>query len=227
MKLSTETASTNLSGLNWNWTQLASFRAENDVASPYVRWLIIVCPTRRREPCFFTLKFRRSRPLLAVTLNWTSIFITLTSGISLSTYIKTVYWPWVTLDSQFSRNFTHDSRITIRKTRSSGIFLESPVNFPAEKPFQKTRTAHSRKLAFYYDFKIRKGNVGNYSTRNRPRKFREFRETGPRWGYQFTNHDLNWTLSRITSFSLSNQASLITLYHPVQSNFCSCRKSTK
>ena len=45
----------------------------------------------------FTLKFHRSRCLLAVTLNWTSIFITLISGISLSTYIKAVYWLWVTI----------------------------------------------------------------------------------------------------------------------------------
>ena len=95
MKLSTETASTNLSGLNWNWTQLASFRAENDVVSSYVRWLIIVRPIRRHEPCFSTLKFHRWRRLLAVTLNWKIIFITLISGISLSTYIKTVYWSWV------------------------------------------------------------------------------------------------------------------------------------
>ena len=97
MKFSTETASTNLSGLNWNWTQLASFRAENDVVSPYVRSLIIVPPIRRREPCFSTLKFHRSRRLFAVTLKWTIIFITLISGISLSTYIKIDYWSWVTI----------------------------------------------------------------------------------------------------------------------------------
>ena len=96
MKLSTETASTNLSGLNWNWTQLASFRAENDVVSPYVRSLIIVPPIRRREPCS-TLKFHRSRRLFAETLKWTIIFITLISWISLSTYIKTDYWSWVTI----------------------------------------------------------------------------------------------------------------------------------
>ena len=97
MKLSTETTFTNLSGLNWNWTQLASIRAANDVVSPYVRSLIIVHQIRRREPCFFTVKFHRSPRLLAVTLNWTIIFITLISGISLSTYIKTVYWSWVTI----------------------------------------------------------------------------------------------------------------------------------
>ena len=59
MKLSTKTTSTNLSGLNWNWTQLSSFCAANDVVSPYVRSLIIVRPIRRREPCFFMQDFER------------------------------------------------------------------------------------------------------------------------------------------------------------------------
>ena len=63
----------------------------------YVRLLFIVCPIRHREPCFSTLKFHRWRRLLAVTLNWKIIFITLISGISLSTYIKTVYWSLVTI----------------------------------------------------------------------------------------------------------------------------------
>ena len=63
----------------------------------HVRLLFIVCPIRHREPCFSTLKFHRWRRLLAVTLNWKIIFITLISGISLNTYIKTVYWSLVTI----------------------------------------------------------------------------------------------------------------------------------
>ena len=132
MKLSTETASTNPSGLNWNWTELASFRAENDVVFPYVRSLIIVRPIRRREPCFFALKFHRSRRLLAVTLNWTIIFITLISGMSRYLYKKRVYWSLVSIRfSVFMKIYSWV--ITVRETRSSRTFLESPVNFPDPK----------------------------------------------------------------------------------------------
>ena len=65
--------------------------------------------------------------------------------------------------------------------------------FGPEKPFQKLRFAYSKKLDFYYNFKIRKDKFvaklhawemssflryeGNYGTRNAPEKFREFRET--------------------------------------------------
>ena len=146
MKLSTETASTNLSGLNWNWTQLASFRAENDVVSSYARSLIIVRPIRRREPCFFTLKFHRSRRLLAVTFNWTIIFITLTSVISVSTYIKTVYWSWVTIRfSVFTKIYSwftnHRPQIKFTNLSRKSRKLSGP-----EKPFQKLRSAYSRTL---------------------------------------------------------------------------------
>ena len=209
MKLSTETTSPNLSG--WNWTQLASFRAANDVVSPYVQSLIIVRPIRRREPCFFTVKFHRSRRLLAVTLNRTIIFITLILGISLSTYIKTVYWSWVTIRfSVFRKIYSWFTNHSPQNKKFTDLSRKSRKLSGPEKPFQKLRSAYSRKLAFSYDFKIRKGKtcckisllrtssslryVGNYSTRNRPRKFRKFRKTGPRWGYQFTHHNWNWTL---------------------------------
>ena len=160
MKLSTETASTNLSGLNWNWTQLASFRAENDVVSPYVRLLIIVRPIRRREPCFFTLKFHRSRRLLAVTLNWTIIFIILISGISLSTYTKTVYWSFVTIRfSVFTKIYSWFTNHSPQNKKFTDLSRKSRKLSGPEKPFQKLRSAYSRKLSFYYDFKIRKGKL--------------------------------------------------------------------
>ena len=63
--------------------------------------------------------------------------------------------------------------------------------FGPEKPFQKLQSAYFKKLAFYYDFKIREGKLvakfylilattsflryeGNYSTLNGPQKFRDF-----------------------------------------------------
>ena len=160
MKFSTETASTNLSGLNWNWSQPAGFRAENEVVSPYVRSLIIVRPIRRREPCFFTLKFHRSRRLLAVTLNWTIIFITLISGISLSTYIKTVYWSWVTIRfSVFTKIYSWFTNHSPQNKKFTDLSRKSRKLSWPEKPFQKLRSAYSRKLAFYYDFKIQKGKL--------------------------------------------------------------------
>ena len=160
MKFSTETASTNLSGLNWYWTQLASFRAENDVVSPYVRSLIIVPPIRRREPCFSTLKFHRSRRLFAVTLKWTIIFITLISGISLSTYIKTDYWSWVTIRfSVFTKIYSWFTNHSPQNKKFTDLSRKSRKLSGSEKPFQKLRSAYSRKLAFDYDFKIWKGKL--------------------------------------------------------------------
>ena len=160
MKLSTETTFTNLSGLNWNWTQLASIRAANDVVSPYVRSLIIVHQIRRREPCFFTVKFHRSPRLLAVNLNWTIIFITLISGISLSTYIKTVYWSWVTIRfSVFTKIYSWFTNHSPQNKKFTDLSKKSRKLSGREKSFQKLRSAYSRKLAFSYDFKIRKGKL--------------------------------------------------------------------
>ena len=160
MKLSTKTASTNLSDLNWNWTQLASFRAENDVVSSYVRLLIIVRPIRRREPCFFTLKFHRSRRSLAVTLNWTITFITLISGKSLSTYIRIVYWSLVTIRfSVFMKIYSWFTNHSSYNKKFTDLSRKSQKLSGPEKPFQKLRSAYSRKLASYYDFKIRKGEL--------------------------------------------------------------------
>ena len=49
------------------------------------------------------------------------------------------------------------------RPRSLGSFekraLKSRKRFGPENPFQKLRSAYSKKLAFYYDFKIRKGTL--------------------------------------------------------------------
>ena len=160
MKLSTETTFTNLSGLNWNWTQLVSIRAANDVVSPYVRSLIIVHQIGRREPYFFTVKFHRSPRLLAVTLNWTIIFNTHISGISLSTYIKTVYWSWVTIRfSVFTKIYSWFTNHSPQNKKFTDLSRKSRKLSGRGKSFQKLRSAYSRKLAFSYDFKIRKGKL--------------------------------------------------------------------
>ena len=58
-------------------------------------------------------------------------------------------------------SFTHDSR---------GLFLECLKNFfGPEKPFLNLQSAYSRKLVFYYDFKIRKSKfVAKFHAWKRP-----------------------------------------------------------
>ena len=96
-------------------------------------------------------------------------------------------------------NLTNHSARTNRTIPVQGqVFRKSRKLFEPEKPFQKLRSPYSKRLVFYYDFKIRKGKFfckisclemssfltyeGNYGTRNAPEKFREFRETDPRTG---------------------------------------------
>ena len=156
MKFSTETASTNLSGLNWKWTQLTSFRAENSVVSPDVRSLIIVRPIRRREPCFFQTEISSFASLTGCDFK----LITLISGISLSTYMKTDYWSWVTIRfSVFTKIYSWFTNHSQQNKKFTDLSRKSRKLSGPEKPFQKLRSAYSRKLALYYDFKIRKGKL--------------------------------------------------------------------
>ena len=107
-----------------------------------------------------TVKFHRSPRLLAVTLNWTIIFITLISGISLSTYIKTVYWSWVTFRfSVFTKIYSWFTNHSPQNKKFTDLSRKSRKLSGREKSFQKLRSAYSRKLAFSYDFKIRKGKL--------------------------------------------------------------------